>query len=60
MENTAYEIAQWVSNNPIYLLVPAGLAAAGMSYIALTFDPEKHRKDKGLVNKLDDSQGKEK
>jgi len=45
MENIAYEIAQWISNNPIYLLAPAGLAAAGVSYIAITFDPAKYKRD---------------
>ncbi len=67
MENTVYEIVQWVANRSEYLLIPAGLAAFGCFYTAITFDPnspkykenleEEPSEDSGLVEKLDNAGG---
>lgn len=67
MENTVYEIVQWVANHSEYLLIPAGLAAFGCFYTAITFDPnslkdkknfdEEPLENSGLVKELNDAQG---
>jgi len=56
MENTMYEIAKWLGENPVYLVAPAAVAAGTAIYLAISFDPKKKRENRdaetGLVNKL--------